>query len=94
MDAKHKGDDVKSHVDSWLDAVLMNVMCKVCGHTGSDMKILIDNGVIEFLRKMTLSDGIVRGFLKRSIPNIISKDMQGEDNARIDPVQMLAGIKQ
>lgn len=45
------------------------------GHVGNDLKILIDEGTIEFLRNLILNDGVMRGYLNRSIPNLVSKDM-------------------
>lgn len=52
-DNRHKGDDVKSYVDNWVHGVMMNVGCRVSGHVGNDNKILIDQGLIEFLRNVT-----------------------------------------
>lgn len=33
------------------------------------------NGEIEFLRNYYANDGTVKGYINRSIPNIIAKDM-------------------
>lgn len=74
VDGFHKGDDVASTVVNWVSAVMMNIGMRVCGHVGNDDKILIDEGCTEFLRNITLPDGTVRGYLNRSIPNLISKD--------------------
>lgn len=71
----HKGDDIASTTKSWLKAVLMNVGMRFAGHLGNDLKILIDHGSIEFLRNFTQKDGIMRGYLNRTIPNLICKDL-------------------
>lgn len=52
INRKHKGDDVASFTANWTDAVMMNIFARYCGHVGNDKKILIDNGVVEFLRKL------------------------------------------
>jgi len=75
IDNKHKGDDVAAFTSSWMNSVLMSVMSRCAGHVGNDYKILIDNGTIEFLRNIIMDDGIYRGYLNRSIPNMVSKDM-------------------
>lgn len=44
-------------------------------HGGNDKKLLSGEGEIEFLRKLTLNDGIIYGYLNRSIPNLVCKDL-------------------
>lgn len=48
---------------------------KAAGHKGSDLKVMIGKGEIEFLRNNYLDDGCIYGFLNRSIPNLISSDL-------------------
>lgn len=41
---------------------------------------------------MYCNDGTIRGYINRSIPNLITKDMQGEVIERLDPQQTLTSI--
>lgn len=41
---------------------------------------------------MFCPDGVVRGYLHRSIPNAVSTDLQGEEIDRNDPIAVITGI--
>lgn len=66
-------------------------MLKMHGHEGQDLKV-INGHELEFLRKMYLSDGSIKGYLNRSIPNLVATDFQNEDMEKVDPVQRAKGL--
>lgn len=71
----HKGDDIAVFVDNWLHCVMINTAMRVSGHEGNDLKLLIGDGQIEFLRKDYMNDNCIYGFLNRAIPNIVTSDL-------------------
>lgn len=71
----HKGDDIACFTTNWLTCAMLNVGMRVAGHKGSDLKLLIGRGEIEFLRNDYLNDGRIYGFINRSIPNLVSSDL-------------------
>lgn len=73
--SKHKGDDIGAFAKDWRSTVALNVVMRIMGSIGQDNKILNSNGEIEFLRNMFYNDGVIRGYLNRTIPNLICKDM-------------------
>jgi len=70
----------------------LNVCCRNAGHLGQDSKLLTGVGCFEFLRMMHMEDGSARGYLNRSLPNLIITDFQNEEMLRIDPKNHLQSI--
>lgn len=70
----HKGDDIAAMLDSWLTGVLLNIGMRNSGQSGQDSKLIVGKGEFEFLRRMFCKDGVVRGYLHRSLPNAVATD--------------------
>lgn len=59
----------------WMLGAAMTCAMRIIGSIGQDKKTLNSEGEVEFLRNMYMNDGNVYGYLNRSIPNLITKDM-------------------
>lgn len=75
IDELHKGDDIAALTSSWLVSVLLNVHMRLSGQNGQDTKLIVGNGEFEFLRRLFCEDGIIRGYINRTIPNAVSTDL-------------------
>lgn len=65
---------------------------RCAGQDGADNKLIVGRGEFEFLRRMFCHDGVIRGYLNRSIPNVISTDLQGQEADSNDPVMAIQSI--
>lgn len=48
---------------------------RLSGQNGQDTKLIVGRGEFEFLRRLFCEDGVVRGYLNRTIPNAVSTDL-------------------
>jgi len=71
---------------------MLNAMMKVHGQIGSDRKLLIGKSITEFLRITHMEDGSARGFINRSIPNLIVTDFQNLEVERNNPQAIVSGL--
>lgn len=71
----HKGDDIAVFTSGWITSVVLNVLMRCTGQNGQDSKLIVGKGEFEFLRRMFCNDGVIRGYLMRAIPNLISTDL-------------------